>query len=129
MLLRAHLEGALLIGADMRTILMEAHLEGADLSSANLTGAFLVLAHMEKANLSNARMENATFFEAHLEEADLSFAHLEGANALTVEQLSTVATLYQAHLDPLLLEQIQQQYPHLLDASSLPETGSGRHKP
>jgi hypothetical protein len=47
--------------------------------------------------------------------AFLHGAQLEGARNLTVEQLSTVKTLYQAYLDPPLLEQIQQQYPQLLE--------------
>jgi hypothetical protein len=42
-------------------------------------------------------------------------ANLEGAKNLTVEQLSTVKTLYDAHLDPPLLEQIRRRYPHLLE--------------
>jgi hypothetical protein len=32
-----------------------------------------------------------------------------------VEQLATVKTLYDARLDPPLGEQIQRQYPHLLE--------------
>jgi hypothetical protein len=53
--------------------------------------------------------------------ADLWEARLQGAKNLTVEQLSTVKTLYNAHLDPPLQEQIQQQYPHLLEESSIHE--------
>jgi hypothetical protein len=51
--------------------------------------------------------------KAQLRKAQLQGANLKGA-ILTVEQLSTVETVYQAHLDPPLLEQIQQQYPQLL---------------
>jgi uncharacterized protein YjbI with pentapeptide repeats len=54
-----------------------------------------------------------------LQAANLTGAQLQGANLtgaqLTVEQLSIVRTLYQAHLDPPLLEQIQQRYPQLLE--------------
>jgi hypothetical protein len=46
---------------------------------------------------------------------DLTEAHLEGAKYLTVERLAAVKSLYEAHLDSPLLEQIRQQYPHLLE--------------
>ena len=74
---------------------MEAHLEGANLAGADLRGAYLGLADFRGANLWGA--------------------NLEGAHTLTVEQLATVKTLYDAHLDPPLLEQIRRQYPHLLE--------------
>jgi uncharacterized protein YjbI with pentapeptide repeats len=133
---QAHLEGA---------IMAEAHLEGARLGGAHLEGAFLVGAHMERADLGGAELKRAILYETHLEGAYLPGAHLEGANlraaylegadlaeahlegailwqarlreakSLTVEQLSAVKTLHNAHLDPPLQEQIQQQYPHLLE--------------
>jgi hypothetical protein len=115
----AHLEGASLEAADVRATLIEAHLEGAVLTGACLEGASLALAHLEKANLTDANLKKALLFKIHLDEAILAYAHLEDAEGLTVEQLSTVRTLYQAHLDPFLLEQIRQQYPHLLEESSL----------
>jgi hypothetical protein len=40
-----------------------------------------------------------------------------------------VQTLYNAHLDPPLLEQIQQRYPHLLEESSLPNRQSRKREP
>jgi uncharacterized protein YjbI with pentapeptide repeats len=52
------------------------------------------------AKLRGTRLEWAEFWGAQLQEADLTGAHLNGAKNLTVEQLSTVKTLYQAHLDP-----------------------------
>jgi len=101
------------------------HLEGADLNNAHMEGAHLFRAHLEGADLRGAHLEGACFRAIHLEDADcwatylegadLRGAHLERAIALTVEQLSTVKTLYDAHLDPPLLEQIQQQSPHLLE--------------
>jgi Type II secretion system (T2SS), protein M/Pentapeptide repeats (8 copies) len=116
----AHLEGASLEGANMSwAMLLEAHLKGAVLRGARLDSATLVSAHMEKADLRHANLKNALLPEAHLDGAILAYAHLEGAVGLTVEQLSTVRTLYQAHLDPPLLEQIRQQYPQLLKESSL----------
>jgi uncharacterized protein YjbI with pentapeptide repeats len=79
--------------------------EGADLNTAHLEGAHLGEAHLEGAHLGEAQLQGA-----HLREA-----HLEGTRDLTVAQLSTVKTLYLALLDPPLLEQIQQQYPQLLE--------------
>ena len=78
--------------------------------------------------LGSAHMERAILDGAHLDEAILMSTHLEGAIGLTVEQLSTVTTLYQAHLDTPLLEQMQQQYPHLFEGESytlIPGTETG----
>jgi Pentapeptide repeats (8 copies) len=124
----AHLTNAHLEGAD----LSGAHLEGARLGGVNLKGAYLRAAHLEGVDLALAHLEKAILEEAHLEKTTLQLASLEGASLrganleranlkgarnLTVEQLSTVRTLYQAHIDPPLLEQLQQQYPHLLEKS------------
>jgi uncharacterized protein YjbI with pentapeptide repeats len=122
---RAHLEWADLVEAHLvRASLRAAHLEGASLTEAQLEGADLWAAQLEGANLTGAQLERANLRGAHLERAnlriaqlqgaDLQGAQLEGARNLMVEQLSTVNTLYQAHLDPPLLERIQQQYPQLL---------------
>jgi hypothetical protein len=101
-----HLEGAFLRGAQLQgTFLVVAELQGADLRGAQLQEAVLGGAHLERANLVGAQLQ-----EAVLEEA-----WLQGVRGLTVEQLSTVKTLYQTRLDPPLLEQIQQQYPQLLE--------------
>lgn len=127
-LLNAHLTNAHLERAD----LSGAHLEGARLGGVNLKGAYLRAAILEGVDLALAHLEKAILEEAHLEKATLQLASLEGASLrganleranlkgarnLTVEQLSTVRTLYQAHIDPPLLEQLQQQYPHLLEKS------------
>jgi uncharacterized protein YjbI with pentapeptide repeats len=123
-LMRAHLEGAAIEDAHLEraalgeahlegAYLGEAHLEGADLGKAHLEGAYLWGAHLEGAALHHAHLEGAYLLEAHLEGAILLSAHLQGVEGLTVEQLSTVKTLYGAELDPPLLAQIQQQYPHL----------------
>jgi hypothetical protein len=95
--------------------LINAHLEGAILAWAHLEGANLLGAHLNGANLLGAHLERAYFEGTDLKGASLKDAYLEGARELTVEQLSTVYTLYGAHLDPPLLAQIQQQYPHLLE--------------
>jgi hypothetical protein len=34
---------------------------------------------------------------------------------LNIEQLSEVKTLYEAELDPELMEQVKDEYPHLLE--------------
>ena len=102
----AHLEGA---------ILWRAHLEGADIERAHLEGAILRRAHLDGARLATACLDGANLGGAELKGADLTRADLEGVINLTVEQLATVKTLYPGYLDPPLLEQIQQQYPHLLE--------------
>ena len=86
-----------------------------DLARTDLRGAVLREAHLEGVNFDAARLEKASLPETHLERANLHEAHLEGAENLTVEQLSTVKTLYGAELDPSLLEQIRRLYPQLLE--------------
>jgi uncharacterized protein YjbI with pentapeptide repeats len=102
----AKLRWARLLGVNLKKAdLAEAHLKEADLRSADLSDAILGVADLEGANL----------WGANLEGADFRGANLKQALNLTVEQLATVKTLYEAHLDPLLLEQIRQQYPQLLE--------------
>jgi hypothetical protein len=101
----AQLEQALLRAAHLeQASLMEAHLEGADLRAAQMGGANLGDAYMEGINLGGAQLEGVIFWGAQL----------KGARDLTVEQLATVETLYQAQLDPPILGQIQQLHPRLL---------------
>ena len=74
----------------------------------------------EKANLSKADLSHADLRNANLEGADLMYANLSGANlsevlGLNIEQLSKVKTLYKAELDPELMEQVEDEYPHLLE--------------
>jgi hypothetical protein len=115
-----------LTGADLRrAFLRGAHLEGADLAEARLERAVLAEAHMEGANLWRARLEGADLWKAHLEGANLKGTHLEEARPweahlkrvynLAVDQLCTAATLHKAHIDPPLIEQIQQTCPQLLE--------------
>jgi len=115
-LLEAHLEGALLWYAHLEgALLRHAYLKRAELCEAYLEGAALWNTHLEGALLMLADLKGASFWGTHLDGAYLGDAHLEGARGLTVEQLSTVKTLYEAHLDPPLLEQIRQQHPQLLE--------------
>jgi uncharacterized protein YjbI with pentapeptide repeats len=104
----ANLSGAYLFGAD---------LSGADLSDANLSDADL-----SGAKLSGAKLRGS----AYLRGTDLSGANLRGAYlsvvlGLSIEQLSTVETLYEAKLDPELMEQVKDKYPHLLKKSKSEE--------
>jgi Pentapeptide repeats (8 copies) len=114
-LLEAQLQGANLMGAQLQG----AVLLGAQLQEARLLGAQLQEANLQGANLMDAQLLVANLVGAQLQAANLTGAQLQGANLtgaqLTVEQLSIVRTLYQAHLDPPLLEQIQQRYPQLLE--------------
>jgi hypothetical protein len=105
--------------------LSKTDLRGAFLWKAQLERAYLWGAHLERANLKKANLKRATLWDTHLEEADLQGAHLDkanlgranlrGAKNLTVEQLSTVESLYEADLDAPLREQIEQRYPYLLE--------------
>jgi uncharacterized protein YjbI with pentapeptide repeats len=92
-----------------------AHLEEVDLAEANLREADLGGARLEGANLAGADLRGAYLARADLRGANPWGANLEGAKTLMVEQLATVKTLYDARLDPPLGEQIQRQYPHLLE--------------
>jgi hypothetical protein len=64
-----------------------------------------------EANLKGANLREANLSEAHLEKANL-----RGATNLTIDQLSTVKTLYKVvGLDSTLFEQVRENYPHLLE--------------
>jgi hypothetical protein len=91
-----------------------------DLTHTDLRNTPLTRAHLEGAILWQAHLEDAILYHTYLDGAYLDGAYLEGAKYLTVEQLATVKTLHQAHLDPPLLEQIQRQHPHLLEKPELP---------
>jgi hypothetical protein len=118
----AHLREAKLQGAS----LAEADLQGANLKLAqlqrgHLKGALLQEAHLEGANLQEADLQGAYFQraslgEANLQEANLREVNLQGVMGITLEQISKVKTLYEVqNLDPELMIQIQEKYPHLLE--------------
>jgi hypothetical protein len=48
-------------------------------------------------------------------------ANLWGIYGLTIEQLSKVKSLYDAKLDPVLMAQVKEKYPHLLEGPKLEE--------
>jgi tetratricopeptide (TPR) repeat protein len=88
--------------------------EKADLSSADLRDADL-----SDADLRNADLSDADLSGTYLKEADLSGTDLRGANLaqalLSIHLLSSVETLYEAELDPELMDQVEYEYPHLLE--------------
>lgn len=99
-------------------------LNKANLSQINLKGANLIGANLEEVNLERADFEGAILERAFFAGAKLKGANLEGANLigtlfLTIEQLSNVKTLYNASLDPQLMKQIKDNYPHLLEKPKL----------
>jgi hypothetical protein len=112
----ANLRGANLSSAN----LISANLFNAYLGGANLTNAYLMHSYLNGADLINANLKGADLTYANLINAYLGGANFEGANLkhvidLTIEQLSKVKTLYNANLDPELMEQVEEKYPHLLD--------------
>jgi uncharacterized protein YjbI with pentapeptide repeats/Ca2+/Na+ antiporter len=112
----ARLQGAVLRGARLEGArLGQARLQKAHLGGAQLEGADLGQADLQGTDLGGAQLQGANLEYAQLQGANLQRAQLEGAKGLTVKQLSTVKTLYKAHLNPLSLKQIQQQSPHLLE--------------
>jgi uncharacterized protein YjbI with pentapeptide repeats len=129
----AFLKGTRLEGASLRESHLEwaffrdAHLEGAELEWASFRRADLQGANFEGANLKRANFEGADLEEANLEkvdleEANLEHAYLKGANLkrvknLTIEQLSTVTTLYNATIDEELLIQLKDKFPSLFEKS------------
>jgi uncharacterized protein YjbI with pentapeptide repeats len=132
----AHMEGIILEFADLTNAMLDSsHLSGARLSKVDLSGASmkyaslndadLLMADLKKAVMAKANLNNANFtkanlngadlFDAYLDGAYLDGANLEGAINLTIEQLSNVKTLYKAKLDPELMDQVKEKYPHLLE--------------
>jgi uncharacterized protein YjbI with pentapeptide repeats len=101
-----------------RAFVRKAYLESAVLSGAHLEDALLEDTYLNKAILRGAHLEGADFERVRLDGADLTGAYLNGAQNLTVAQLSTVKSLYKAHIDPPLMDQIKRQYPHLLEKPS-----------
>jgi uncharacterized protein YjbI with pentapeptide repeats len=105
-----------LMNADLWTTdLRGAQLQGADLYKAQLQGAYLQDAWLKDTYLRRAQLQGAHLLDAQLQGADLKDAQLQGVQNLTVEQLLTVKTLYEAKLDQPLREEIKQRRPSLLD--------------
>jgi hypothetical protein len=71
--------------------------------------------NLRKGDLSCAHLQGADLRGAVLVQANLPGADLRGVRNLTLDQLSEVKSLYRARLDPELMEQVQEKYPHLLE--------------
>ena len=122
-LYHAQLQGASLYHADLqradlnfarlqRASLNRADLQGAELAEAQLQRADLREVQLQNASLHGARLQGANLWSTKLQGANLYFAQLAGARNLTIEQLSTVYTLYGVGFDPPFREQIEQQFSH-----------------
>ena len=86
------------------------------LIEANLQRAILVGANLRGANLERANLQTVNLWRVNLEGANLW-----GVHVLTIEQLSKVKSLYDAKLDPVLMAQVKEKYPHLLEGPKLEE--------
>ena len=95
-----------LSGADLSNAL----LESADLRGANLKNAVLTGANLENAYCKNADFQGADLTAANLRGAFFHHANLENTRGLTLEALSTVATLYKTVMEKVLMETIQSNY-------------------
>jgi BTB/POZ domain-containing protein KCTD9 len=62
-----------------------------------------------------ASLERVNFQTVNLWKANLEGANLEGVHGLIIEQLYRVKSLYEAKLDPELMEQVKEKYPHFLE--------------
>ena len=107
-LFRANLERAQIIGS----ILTNSNLTETNLKNSNCRGTDFDGAILVKANL-----QGADFLSTFFEEAVLRGANLKGVKNLTIEQLQGAKTLYQAKLDPELMEQVKKSCPFLLRES------------
>ena len=80
------------------------------LIDANFQRAILVGANLRGANLERVNLQAVNLWRANIEGANLW-----GIHGLTIEQLSKVKSLYDAKLDPVLMAQVKEKYPHLLE--------------
>ena len=114
---KANLRGANLVCANLSDAdLSNVNLSDADLSSANLYNANMSEADLREAILSGADLSGTNLSSADLSDANLSYANLNEVLVfgLNIEQFIGVRTLYKAELDPELMEQVKDEYPHLL---------------
>lgn len=103
---QANLSYAFASGANFRdSFLIKAKMGNAYFIKADFTGAFLMEANLQGAYLTGADLTGANLYKADL----------RGVVGLTVEQLEKARTLYLAHLDPELLDQVLARKPQLVD--------------
>ena len=93
----------------MNTDLQKAYLVKANMAEADFTGA-----NLEEAYLMESNLEGANFSQANLKGADLAKAKMRKVRNLSKDQISVVKTLFQAELEPELLNTITKNYPRLL---------------
>ena len=96
-----------------------ANLSFANLRNADLSHICLRRADLSFANLSNAYLGYSDFTDADFADAELQGANLKGANLvevvnLSLEQLATVKTLYNAKLPEPINATVQREFPELL---------------
>lgn len=84
------------------------------LIKANLSKAFLIKADFRNAFLMEANLSGAYLTGADFENANLYKADFRGAIGLTVEQFSTVKSLYLAQFDEGFNEEIMDAFPELV---------------
>lgn len=117
----ANLTNATLMGADLtKTDLTGAIIRGANLIGTNLAGTDLKGTDLRGADLRGADLRGANLRGADLRvldpsTADIMNVDIRKAVTLTLDQVSKVKTLYQAKLQPKFRNQIEHEYPHLLE--------------
>ncbi|MBF0540974.1 MAG: pentapeptide repeat-containing protein [Nitrospirae bacterium] len=138
---KANLKGATLSGANLTdAVLNRSNLSETSLVKAILINASLFDANLASADLSGAKLNNAELTQTNLDQTDFSYADLTGADinsanvtsaiffkanltkadlrltkGLTIKQLKETKSLYKTKLDPLLLYEIEETAPHLLE--------------
>ncbi|HRB29588.1 MAG TPA: pentapeptide repeat-containing protein [Nitrosomonas sp.] len=99
-----NLQGAILIGVDMRNAkLCGTNLSGANLSSADLQRSDLFSANLQGVNLTNANLEGADLTNANLLKANLHLANLKNTSGLSSSVSLLGASLPFADLEGLNL--------------------------
>lgn len=104
------LQGLDLSGANLQNAL----LESADMRGANLRNADLTKADLQNAYCKNADFSHANLTDALLKDAYFHHANLQETNGLTIDNLRTVSTLYDALLAAPVLKIIKSKYPSKL---------------
>jgi hypothetical protein len=103
-----HLEGAVLIGANLRKAdFGQAHLRGASLNNAQLQGASFEYAQLQGASLDDAHLQGASLSRADLRGASLNHVDLQFAELNNADLRG--ATLEDAGLEGADLSQAQIQ--------------------
>lgn len=86
------------------------NLEVSDLKHANFKKAYPVGANLKESDLKNVNFEGANLMWTNFKGANLEEANFKGAVSLTIEQLSTVQTLFNAKLNEELSRSLKEEY-------------------